>query len=462
MTIRFIDLFAGIGGFHSVGQAFGWQCVFASEIDQAAAKIYESNWGLTPSGDIKEFTMGNKRKTVPDHDVLFAGFPCQPFSKSGKQLGMEEDRGSLFHDILKILKEKKPSMFVLENVRNLTGPRHEHEWNFIVRKLRSIGYTVSSEPFVVSPHRIPPSYGGTPQARERVFITGTKTETPVKNEIPNLAFPTDFEFWEESSWNLYKDLPIEENDKEMFLKFRISHEEVELLEAWDSLVRQLKTSKDMLKLPGFPLWSDLWGKKQIYEFDELAPEWKKNFEHKNLSFYKEHKSVIDNWLKQHSIIRESPPSKRKFEWQAQDLPSLWDGLIHFRPSGIRVKKANYVPALVAITQTTILGKYKRRITPREAARLQGLKDNFNFFNQSDSLSYKQLGNGVSVGAVYQVVKALARRDYDNLYKINRKLLESIEKSALNPNQGFQLKQKSLHKVAGVNSSDTSKVKRSQQ
>jgi DNA (cytosine-5)-methyltransferase 1 len=217
----------------------------------------------------------------------------------------------------------------------------------------------------------------------------------------------------------------------------------------------------MLKLPGFPLWSDLWGKKQIYEFDELAPEWKKNFEDKNLRFYKEHKSVIDNWLKQHSIIRESPPSKRKFEWQAQDLPSLWDGLIHFRPSGIRVKKANYVPALVAITQTTILGKYKRRITPREAARLQGLKDDFNFFNQSDSLSYKQLGNGVSVGAVYQVVKALARRDYDNLYKINRKLLESIEKSALNPNQRFQLKHKSLHKVAGANSSERAKVKRSQ-
>jgi len=461
MTIRFIDLFAGIGGFHSAGEAFGWQCVFASEIDPAAAKIYESNWGLTPSGDIKEFTTGSKRKTVPDHDVLFAGFPCQPFSKSGKQLGMEEDRGSLFHDILRILKEKKPSMFVLENVRNLSGPRHEHEWNFIIRKLRGIGYTVSSEPFIVSPHRIPPSYGGTPQARERVFITGTRTEKPVKDKIPNLAFPTDFEFWDESSWNLYKDLPIVENDKETFLKFRISHEEVELLEAWDSLIRQLKTSKDMLKLPGFPLWSDLWGKKQIYEFDELAPEWKRNFEDKNLRFYKEHKTVIDNWLKQHSIIRESPPSKRKFEWQAQDLPSLWDGLIHFRPSGIRVKKANYVPALVAITQTTILGKYRRRITPREAARLQGLNDDFTFFNQSDSLSYKQLGNGVSVGAVYQVVKALAKRDYENLLNTNRELLASIEKSASSPKPRFQPKRKSVHKITGVNPRERVNTKHSQ-
>ena len=449
MTIRFIDLFAGIGGFHSAGEAFGWQCVFASEIDEAAAKIYEGNWGLTPSGDIKEFTSRKKTNAIPNHDVLFAGFPCQPFSKSGKQLGMEEDRGSLFHDILKILKEKKPSMFVLENVRNLTGPRHEHEWNFIIKKLRSIGYTVSSEPFVVSPHRIPPSYGGTPQARERVFITGTRTESSVKQTIPNLMFPTDFEFWEESSWNLYKDLPIEKNDKETFLKYRISHEEVELLEAWDSLINRLKISKDMLKLPGFPLWSDLWGKKQIYEFDKSAPVWKKSFEEKNLRFYKEHKTVIDGWLKQYPVIRESPPSKRKFEWQAQDLPSLWEGLIHFRPSGIRVKKANYVPALVAITQTTILGKYRRRITPREAARLQGLSDDFSFFNQSDSLSYKQLGNGVSVGAVYQVVKALARRDYDNLLKKNPKLLESIEKSGPNPNQRRQIQRTSRHKTASA-------------
>jgi DNA (cytosine-5)-methyltransferase 1 len=103
MTVRFIDLFAGIGGFHAAGEAFGWQCVFASEIDKTASRIYEGNWGLSPSGDIKEFTTGRKRNPVPDHDVLFAGFPCQPFSKSGKQLGMKEDRGSLFHDILRIL-----------------------------------------------------------------------------------------------------------------------------------------------------------------------------------------------------------------------------------------------------------------------------------------------------------------------------------------------------------------------
>jgi DNA (cytosine-5)-methyltransferase 1 len=326
--------------------------------------------------------------------------------------------------------------------------------------LRSLGYTVSSQPFVVSPHKIPPSYGGTPQARERVFITGTRTNTPIKGDIPNLEFPTDFELWEETSWDLYRDLPIEENNKEIFLKYRISHEEVELLDAWDSLITELKSSREALKLPGFPLWSDLWGKKPIYEFDEFAPDWKKSFEDKNLRFYEEHKSPIDYWFKNYPIIRASTPSKRKFEWQAQELASLWDGLIHFRPSGVRVKKANYVPALVAITQTTILGKYKRRITPREAARLQGLKEDFSFFNQSDSSSYKQLGNGVSVGAVYQVVKALARRDYANLNVTNRELLQSIEKSSSSPNSKAARSQRTKSKPKSNKSSRKQVTKRS--
>ena len=173
MTTTFIDLFAGIGGFHAAGEAFGWECVFANEIDPAAAAIYEKNWGINPLGNIHEYTRAKRNKPIPKHDVLFAGFPCQPFSKSGKQLGMEEDRGSLFHDITYILAKHKPSLVVLENVRNIAGPRHAHEWTYIINKLRELGYRVSSKPFVVSPHKIPPSYGGTPQARERVFIVGT-------------------------------------------------------------------------------------------------------------------------------------------------------------------------------------------------------------------------------------------------------------------------------------------------
>lgn len=430
MTIRFIDLFAGIGGFHAAGSAFGWKCVFANEIDPAAAAVYERNWGLDPLGDIQAFTRTKKSKLIPDHDVLFAGFPCQPFSKSGKQLGMDEDRGSLFHDIAEVIVKKKPSLVVLENVRNLAGPRHFHEWDFIIRKLRELGYRVSSKPFIVSPHRIPPKYGGTPQARERVFIVATRLASRrdklIMDDSP-LRFPSVFESWDPSKWNLIENLQLR-NDPKDFLKFRLSQDEIEVLEIWDELIRDLFEARDGERLPGFPMWSDLWGKKPIYSREKNAPDWKIDFEEKNLQFYKEYRSVIDKWFSDNPSIRNFIPSKRKFEWQAQDNSSIWEGLIHFRPSGIRVKRATYVPALVAITQTSIIGPFKRRLTPSEAALLQGLPRNFDFGDQRDSMSYKQLGNGVSVGAVYQVVRAALERDGEILEETNAALYRSIRKS----------------------------------
>ena len=211
MAVTFIDLFAGIGGFHAAGESFGWECVFANEIDTAAAIVYDQNWKLKALGDIHDYTRAPKKKTIPSHDVLFAGFPCQPFSKSGKQRGMDEDRGSLFHDIAFILEKHKPSMVVLENVRNIAGPRHAHEWSYIIQKLRDLGYRVSGKPFVVSPHRIPPTYGGTPQARERVFIVGTRLPTKrhaLINDDAPLQFPTDFDGWDTNKWNLFSDLPL--------------------------------------------------------------------------------------------------------------------------------------------------------------------------------------------------------------------------------------------------------------
>jgi DNA (cytosine-5)-methyltransferase 1 len=209
------------------------------------------------------------------------------------------------------------------------------------------------------------------------------------------------------------------------MKYRLSNDEIQILDAWDDFLLRLLDDRQGLRLPGFPLWSDLWGSKPTYKRERSAPNWKLSFEEKNIQFYKEHKKVIDSWFKSNPSIRNAPPSKRKLEWQAQDMQSIWDGLIHFRPSGIRVKRATYVPALVAITQTSIIGPFKRRITPQEAALLQGLSIDFDFGFQSDSESYKQLGNGVSVGAATQVVHALVNRDSKILKKINGKILRSV-------------------------------------
>ncbi len=166
MSFTFVDLFSGVGGFHAALGALGGECVYASEIDDDAARIYQRNWGLKPAGDIT-LAANDTTMQVPEHDVLVGGFPCQPFSKSGKQQGMDEARGTLFWNIARVLEVRQPSLVLLENVRNIAGPRHAHEWKVIIATLRQLGYRVSSEPLVVSPHRIRPEFGGRPQVRER-------------------------------------------------------------------------------------------------------------------------------------------------------------------------------------------------------------------------------------------------------------------------------------------------------
>jgi DNA (cytosine-5)-methyltransferase 1 len=184
------------------------------------------------------------------------------------------------------------------------------------------------------------------------------------------------------------------------------------------------------KLPGFPIWADDWVLTSKLTIPHGTPDWKENFLHKNAEFYTKHKKVLDAWLKKWNHLEDFPPSRRKLEWQAQNAKNLWETVLHFRPSGIRAKRPTYLPALVAITQTSIIAKQKRRITIREAARLQGLPDWFDFIDQANSLTYKQLGNGVNVGAVYNVIKAQVLRDLDLLGK--SKLTDAILSAPANP------------------------------
>lgn len=151
---------------------------------------------------------------------------------------------------------------------------------------------------------------------------------------------------------------------------------------------------------------------------EDVPAWKKNFLLKNAQFYTTHKARLDAWLRRHPVA-SFPSSRRKLEWQAQQTPTLWDCVLQLRPSGIRAKRPTHVPALVAITQTSIVGSHRRRLAPREAARLQGLPDNFDFGGQSAAATYRQLGNGVNVGAVWNVLRAHAERDAAILQRTER-------------------------------------------
>jgi len=402
-AFTFVDLFAGIGGFHAALSALGGECVYASEIDEAAAKIYQHNWEMPVAGDIVPAT--TDRMDVPPHDVLAAGFPCQPFSKSGFQRGMDEARGTLFWNICRILEERKPSIVLLENVRNIAGPRHTHEWDVIIRSLRELGYQVSSTPAVFSPHLLAPWLGGRPQIRERVFIVGTYVGTErsfeeVEPVVTNRAVPG----WNPQDWSLADDVLQAEEEIVDRGNYDLTPSEQHWVHVWSEFVRRFRAA-GVEKLPGFPIWVDSFIHSDDLVVSPETPAWKSNFLRKNSEFYTTHKNLLDKWLADFDELRDLPPSRRKFEWQAQDASSIEEAIMHFRPSGIRVKKPTYVPALVAITQTTILGRPLRRITPREAARLQGLPDSFEFPGQADALTYKQLGNGVNVGVAYHVLRA---------------------------------------------------------
>ncbi|MBN2176321.1 MAG: DNA cytosine methyltransferase [Demequinaceae bacterium] len=432
----FADLFAGIGGFHAALSALGGKGVFASEIDSEAQAVYERNWHMKVDGDIIPLTEG--RMAVPSHDVLTAGFPCQPFSKSGFQRGMSETRGTLFWNICRVLEERKPGVVLLENVRNLAGPRHTETWATIVGSLRDLGYKVSSVPTVFSPHLLPPTMGGRPQIRDRVFITATRVgrkRALAEVEDEALVPYRPIEGWDPSLWNLASDLPLEQ-DESVTGPYALSDTERLWIEVWEDFIQSVRPRIPGGKLPGFPIWADSF--LDVPEIDETTPAWKADFLQKNSEFYLEHRWVINQWLHRHDWLSAFPPSRRKLEWQAQETPGLWDAVIHFRPSGIRAKKPTYVPALVAITQTSVVGALGRRITPREAARLQGLPDWFDFGSQQDSSTYRQLGNGVNVGAAYFIMRQHVLENLEDVEVVSSGLVEAVSRSSANPDAALQL------------------------
>jgi DNA (cytosine-5)-methyltransferase 1 len=156
-----IDLFAGIGGIRLGFEAYHCTNVFTSEWDKDAQVMYEANFGEKPHGDINLISPSD----IPNHDILLAGFPCQPFSIAGKGLGFTDTRGTLFFNIEKILEVKKPRAFLLENVKRLTTHDHGKTFSVILDKLKALGYTVY--------YKVLNSLDfGLPQKRERIYIVG--------------------------------------------------------------------------------------------------------------------------------------------------------------------------------------------------------------------------------------------------------------------------------------------------
>ncbi len=188
---KFVDLFAGIGGIRLAFQNNGGKCVFTSEWDTYAKKTYEANFGEVPFGDITQIS----EKDIPDHDILLGGFPCQPFSIAGvskkNSLGREhgfldKTQGTLFFDIARIIKHKKPSVFMLENVKNLVSHDKKKTFKIIIETLKELGYNVH---FKVLNGKF-----YVPQNRERIIIVGFKKSVFKEKETFEFPEPKEINF----------------------------------------------------------------------------------------------------------------------------------------------------------------------------------------------------------------------------------------------------------------------------
>ena len=389
-TLKFIDLFCGIGGFHQAFNqlTYSSKCVLACDIDKHCQTVYENNYNMKPHGDVKQLD----ESTLPDFDIICAGFPCQPFSNGGKKKTFDDDRGLLFDEIIRIANIKKPRFMFLENVKHILKVSDGEVLEYIKNKIKKSDYHLQI--FQISPHNY-----GIPQQRERVYFVC------VRNDI-HLAGSEDtrnpIELPECKSTSIYIENYLDPMDK-IDEKYFISNDILNVLDAWDEMIQKMEEGE---KLSPTIMINDAYRSYTEDEFKKFAT-WRQDYITKNKPLLQKYKTEFDEWHLKHKELLKKREIYAKLEWQTGVLKkndSIYNHFIQIRQSGIRVKKAKYFPTLVAISQIPIYGKEKRYITPRECARLQSFPDTFKLHNE-DSKSYKQLGNSVNVDNVKTIIDA---------------------------------------------------------
>ncbi len=312
--MKFIDLFAGIGGFRYALESFGCKCVFSSELDKYCQESYKLNFGEVPYGDITRID----EKDIPNFDILCAGFPCQPFSISGRQKGFEDTRGTLFFDIVRIVSYHKPKIIFLENVKNLKAHNDGATFEVISNILDSLNYNIYFKVLNAKDFNLP-------QNRERIMIVCIKKDI----DNGNFKFP-------EPSNNFITISDIKEDDS--------------------------LTDKYVLN------------RKDIY-IDEK---------------------------KLNEIIRNGKVQK---PFQIGVIGNGGQGNRIYHENGIGITLAASSGGAASKTGAYYINGRVRKLSPREAARLQGFPEEFKII-ENDNQSLKQFGNSVPINLLKEVFRGL--------------------------------------------------------
>lgn len=418
--LKFIDLFAGIGGIRKgfelacAKRNITTKCVFTSEIKPYAVDVLKQNHPNEEIyGDITKIEASN----IPDFDILLGGFPCQAFSSAGKRLGFEDTRGTLFFDVARIIKEKQPNGFILENVEGLVNHDKGKTFKVIMRTLNELGYQVDAK--VLNAQDF-----GVPQDRKRIYIVGTKDKKPILSDFvtKHIKLGSILETGIEAEHsefidNLFSHFSLEQLEGKAIKDKRGGSNNIH---SWDIEIkgevstRQRELLNTMMTERRKKKWANEYGIDWMDGMTLSLQMIQSFFPDDNLE------DMLDDLVSKGYLVKEYPKRKiGKHREQDSSLPlgyNIVAGKLSFEVSKI-LDREDVAPTLVAMDMHRLFvpdGKGIRKLTLKEGLRLFGYPDDYKF-DVSIKDGYDLLGNTVVVPVIEAVADKLisALEDYND-------------------------------------------------